>query len=30
LKPALVLSVLAVLLHGLGMSAGFFQLALGR
>lgn len=30
LKPALVLSVLAVLLHGLAMSAGFWQLALGR
>ena len=30
LKPALVLSVLAVLLHGLGMSAGFLQLSLGR
>jgi len=30
LKPALVLSVGAVLLHGLGMSAGFLQLALGQ
>lgn len=30
LKPALVLSVGAVLLHGLGMSAGFLQLALGH
>ncbi len=30
LRPALALSVLAVLLHGLGMAAGFLQLALGR
>jgi len=29
LKPALVMPVLAVLLHGLGMSAGFLRLALG-
>jgi hypothetical protein len=27
LKPALVLSVAAVLLHGLGLAAGFLQLA---